>query len=103
MSRVRRVIRRMAEDLLSLWFGEDRKETPMPTMPAVAQGRHTAVIDGLPQSFHVHGSGPVCVVHPGGPGADWSYIRLPALEEHLTVVYIEPCTSNRSAPAPQVV
>ncbi|MFB7504708.1 alpha/beta fold hydrolase, partial [Streptomyces broussonetiae] len=26
----------------------------------------------------------------GGPGIDWEYMRTPALEEHLTMVYVEP-------------
>ncbi len=60
------------------------------------QGSHTTLIDGRAQAVHVHGHGPTCVVHPGGPGADWSYIRLPALEQQCTVVYLEPLGTGAS-------
>jgi pimeloyl-ACP methyl ester carboxylesterase len=30
------------------------------------------------------------VAHSGGPGIFWDYLRMPALEEHLTMVYVEP-------------
>ena len=42
----------------------------------------------LIEQYHLHGTGPaVCVVIPGGPGLSWEYLRMPALEQHLTVVY----------------
>jgi proline iminopeptidase len=63
---------------------------------------HQITIDGLPQVYHVAGTGPVCVVHPGGPGIGWGYLRLPALEEHLTMVYLEPIGTGDSGRLPQV-
>ncbi|MCQ4205930.1 alpha/beta fold hydrolase [Streptomyces longispororuber] len=62
---------------------------PAATGP-LSPGTHTHHHDGLVQRYHVHGNGPVCVVHPGGPGIFWEYLRMPALEEHLTMVYVEP-------------
>jgi proline iminopeptidase len=59
-------------------------------------GTHTVELDGLVQRYHVHGRGPVCVVHPGGPGVDWEYLRAPALESHLTMVYVEPIGTGGS-------
>jgi proline iminopeptidase len=59
-------------------------------------GTHTVELDGLLQRYHVHGSGPVCVALPGGPGVDWAYLRMPALEEHLTMVYVEPIGTGGS-------
>jgi pimeloyl-ACP methyl ester carboxylesterase len=56
----------------------------------LSPGTHTYELAGLVQRYHVHGSGPVCVVHSGGPGIHWEYMRMPALEEHLTMVYVEP-------------
>ncbi|MEV6643751.1 alpha/beta hydrolase [Amycolatopsis sp. NPDC051371] len=59
-------------------------------------GTHTIELDGVRQRYHVHGRGPVCVVHPGGPGVDWAYLRMPALEPHLTMVYVEPIGTGGS-------
>lgn len=59
-------------------------------------GTHTVELDGVLQRYHVHGRGPVCVVHPGGPGVDWAYLRMPALEPHLTMVYVEPIGTGGS-------
>lgn len=43
----------------------------------------------VPVRYHVAGGGPVCVVHSGGPGIVWEYMRAPLLEQHLTMVYVE--------------
>ncbi|WEP00799.1 alpha/beta hydrolase (plasmid) [Streptomyces sp. FXJ1.172] len=67
-----------------------RLEGPAATTGPLSPGTHSFQLGGLVQRFHVHGSGPVCVVHSGGPGIDWEYMRTPALEEHLTMVYVEP-------------
>ncbi|MFD8925834.1 alpha/beta fold hydrolase [Streptomyces mirabilis] len=56
----------------------------------LSPGTHSYRMGGIVQHYHVHGSGPVCVAHSGGPGIFWDYLRMPALEEHLTVVYVEP-------------
>lgn len=63
---------------------------------ALAHGEHTAIIDGLEQRYHVAGRGPVCVVHSGGPGVSWEYMRMPAVEAHLTTVYLEPIGTGAS-------
>ena len=63
----------------------------------LAAGEHLIDVDGRPQWYHVAGRGPVCLVHPGGPGLGWEYLRMPALEAHLTVVYLEPIGTGRSA------
>jgi proline iminopeptidase len=59
-------------------------------------GTHTVELDGVVQRYHVHGQGPVCLAHSGGPGITWDYLRLPAVEEHLTVVYVEPIGTGGS-------
>ncbi|MFF4902829.1 alpha/beta fold hydrolase [Streptomyces sp. NPDC001068] len=56
----------------------------------LSPGTHTFRADGVLQRYHVQGNGPVCVAHSGGPGISWDYLRMPALEEHLTMVYVEP-------------
>ncbi|WP_239154157.1 alpha/beta fold hydrolase [Amycolatopsis sp. FDAARGOS 1241] len=60
-------------------------------------GTHTVELDGVVQRYHVHGTGPVCVAHSGGPGILWDYLRMPAVEEHLTVVYVEPIGTGGSS------
>ncbi|MFC4809833.1 alpha/beta fold hydrolase [Paenibacillus sp. GCM10023250] len=67
---------------------------------ALAPLRHTITIDGVEQSFHIAGSGPVCLVHPGGPGFDWNYMRMPLLEQTMTLVYIEPVGTGNSGLLP---
>jgi len=34
-------------------------------------GVHHVEIDGVRQVYHVAGTGPVCLVHSGGPGMSW--------------------------------
>ncbi|WP_369371586.1 alpha/beta fold hydrolase [Promicromonospora sp. Populi] len=51
---------------------------------------HTIEIDGVTQRYHVHGQGPLCLMHSGGPGIAWDYLRMPEVEKHVTAVYIEP-------------
>lgn len=66
------------------------------TSGALAQGAHSVTIDGVRQVYHVAGTGPTCLVHPGGPGFGWEYMRMPALEQHLTMVYLEPVGTGDS-------
>lgn len=66
------------------------------TTGALTAGTHTVEIDGVPQVYHVAGTGPVCVVHSGGPGIEWAYLRMPTLEQHLTMVYLEPIGTGAS-------
>jgi proline iminopeptidase len=69
----------------------------MPTTPSpLSQGLHSVTIDGVRQVFHVAGNGPVCIAHAGGPGFGWEYMRMPALEQHLTMVYLEPIGTGDS-------
>lgn len=63
-------------------------------------GSHTLVIDGIPQHFRVAGQGPCCIVHSGGPGIDSGYLRLPLLEPHLTMVYLDPIGTGDSGRLP---
>ncbi|MYV52092.1 alpha/beta hydrolase [Streptomyces sp. SID3212] len=66
----------------------------------LAAGSHAVEIDGVVQRYHVHGTGPVCVAHSGGPGIDWEYLRMPELERHLTIVYPEPVGTGASGRLP---
>lgn len=68
--------------------------------PALPSGAHSIVVDGIGQRYHVHGTGPVCVVHPGGPGVSWGYLRLPGLERSNTMVYVEPIGTGESGRLP---
>jgi pimeloyl-ACP methyl ester carboxylesterase len=54
------------------------------------------IVDGVKITYHVAGSGPVCLAHPGGPGIHYEYLRMPELEEHLTMVYVEPVGTGNS-------
>jgi proline iminopeptidase len=66
----------------------------------LSPGSHALDVLGVRQSYHVAGTGPICVVHPGGPGIEWTYIRMPALEEHLTMLYVEPIGTGASGRLP---
>jgi proline iminopeptidase len=66
------------------------------TRPALRTGDHRAAISGATIAYHVFGSGPVVMVHPGGPGIEWSFVRMPRLEKFATVVYIEPIGTGAS-------
>jgi proline-specific peptidase len=83
---------------------------PLLALAVVAAGcAHGGVRDTLPVgdrllsvggatiAVHVRGQGPVCLVHPGGPGLEWSYLRMPAVEQFLTLVYIEPLGTGASS------
>ncbi|MGC4857359.1 hypothetical protein ACLQ24_29335 [Micromonospora sp. DT4] len=48
------------------------------------------------QVYPVAGTGPVCVAHSGGPGIEWAYLRAPGIEEHFTMVYVEPVGTGAS-------
>ncbi|MGW2014926.1 alpha/beta fold hydrolase [Streptomyces sp. NPDC001927] len=62
----------------------------------LTEGTHTLDVEGLALRYHVHGTGPVCVAHPGGPGIEWGYLRAPQLETHLTMLYLEPVGTGGS-------
>jgi pimeloyl-ACP methyl ester carboxylesterase len=63
-------------------------------------GAHSITIDGIEQSYRVEGRGPFCIVHSGGPGIDAGYLRLPLLEPHLTMVYLDPIGTGGSGRLP---
>jgi proline iminopeptidase len=69
--------------------------------PALTPGRHSITVDGIVQRYQVHGKGPVCVVHPGGPGLSWEHLRLPGLEGSNTMVYVEPIGTGESGRLPE--
>jgi proline iminopeptidase len=64
-------------------------------------GAHSLLVNGVRQRYHVHGSGPVCIVHPGGPGVSWEHMRLPGLEGSNTMVYVEPIGTGGSGRLPE--
>jgi proline iminopeptidase len=70
------------------------------TFPALEPGSHDIAIDGVTQRYHVAGAGPICVVHSGGPGIAWDYLRMPAVEARLTTVYVEPIGTGQSGRLP---
>jgi pimeloyl-ACP methyl ester carboxylesterase len=79
-----------------IWTGmKEKRDTS--AIDRLAPGDHVIDVGGAAQWYHVAGSGPVCVVHPGGPGIGWEYLRMTALERHLTMVYLEPIGTGRSA------
>jgi proline iminopeptidase len=57
-------------------------------------------LDGVPQAYELAGDGPVCFVHSGGPGIDSGYLRMPSLERHLTLVYLDPVGTGKSGLLP---
>jgi proline iminopeptidase len=67
---------------------------------ALTPGWHAFDVGGLKQSYEVAGNGRVCVVHSGGPGIDSDYLRMPLLEDHLTMVYLDPIGTGRSSLLP---
>ncbi|GAB2834945.1 alpha/beta hydrolase [Actinoallomurus bryophytorum] len=68
---------------------------PVPATP-LSTGAHTVEVGGVALRYHVSGTGPVCLAHPGGPGIWWDYLRMPAVEQHLTMVYVEPIGTGES-------
>ncbi|MFF2732222.1 alpha/beta fold hydrolase [Streptomyces sp. NPDC058008] len=71
-----------------------------PRTDPLSPGTHTFRLGALLQRYHVHGSGPVCVAHSGGPGIHYEYLRMPALEQHLTMVYVEPIGTTHDSRLP---
>jgi len=59
-------------------------------------GAHTITVHGHALAFHVAGHGPLCLAHPGGPGLEWSYLRMPEVEQVLTLIYLEPVGTGAS-------
>jgi pimeloyl-ACP methyl ester carboxylesterase len=63
-------------------------------------GAHSLTVNSTEQVYHVAGQGPVMIAHSGGPGVDSSYLRSARLEEHFTMVYLEPIGTGGSQPMP---
>jgi proline iminopeptidase len=59
-------------------------------------GERRIAANGVELVVHIAGSGPVVLAHPGGPGSEWSYLRMPEVEKAFTVVYIEPLGTGKS-------
>src|SRR6266850_386530 len=64
------------------------------------QGDGVAAVNGIDIHYFVAGAGPVLVVHPGGPGLEWKYLRMPLVEEFATVVYVDPRGAGASSRLP---
>jgi proline iminopeptidase len=71
--------------------------TPASSLAPLAQGDHHVDVHGHAIAYHVYGHGPFCIAHPGGPGIEWAYLRMPEVEAGLTVVYLEPIGTGASA------
>jgi proline iminopeptidase len=72
--------------------------------PPRAPGDHRTAVAGDEIAYHIAGKGPFVLVHPGGPGIEWSFVRMPKLEKDATVIYIEPIgtgSSGRLASPPE--
>lgn len=60
-------------------------------------GPHHVTLNGAALVYHVHGAGPVLVALAGGPGFSWNYLRMPEVEAHATLVYLELVGTGASA------
>jgi pimeloyl-ACP methyl ester carboxylesterase len=58
-------------------------------------GRHQVEFDGIAQAYEVAGQGPVCFVH-SGLGDESDYLRIPLLERHMTMIYLDPVGTGES-------
>ena len=63
----------------------------------LAVGDHRFDVPGGQLVYHVRGEGPVAIAVPGGPGFAWDYLRMPEVERHMTVVYMEPIGTGASS------
>ncbi|MEU9336571.1 alpha/beta hydrolase [Streptomyces sp. NPDC048290] len=79
------------------------RATDDPSSP-LSPGTHTITVRhgtaDVDLRYHVAGSGPVCLAHPGGPGIGWEYLRMLGLEDFLTMVYVEPVGTGDSGLLP---
>lgn len=80
-------------------FGADRTGSGSRSSE-IAPGAHRVMIAGAEIAYHVAGSGPVVLAHPGGPGIEWSILRMPLVEKFATVVYLEPVGTGASGRLP---
>jgi proline iminopeptidase len=66
----------------------------------LSAGAHDLDIGDVTLRYTVAGRGPVCLVYPGGPGVSPHYLRLPAVEEQVTAVYLDPAGTGGSGRRP---
>jgi pimeloyl-ACP methyl ester carboxylesterase len=65
------------------------------------RGSHNFHIRGVDLRYHVRGRGSaICVALPGGPALSWDYLRMPEIERHMRVVYVELLGTGRSGRRP---
>jgi proline iminopeptidase len=64
------------------------------------EGEGIARLGDVEIRYFVAGKGPRLVVHPGGPGMEWKYLRMPRLEKMLQVIYLDPRGAGGSSRAP---
>jgi proline iminopeptidase len=76
------------------------EECQMTSTTPLSAGGHDLDIDGVAMRYEVAGSGPVCLMHPGGPGVSPHYLRMPAVERHVTAVYMDPAGTGHSGRLP---
>lgn len=86
-----RVLAFLAGTAILMGCGADVRESPL------SRGDHFVDLPGVRLHYRVEGRGPVLLLHPGGPGMEWKYARMPGLEEFLTVVYLDPRGAGASA------
>lgn len=89
-------MRRLVLALCLLLVAGSSQGADAPAPAPLRLGDHRAPINGATIVYHIFGSGPVVMVHPGGPGIEWSFVRMPGLEKFATVVYIEPIGTGAS-------
>jgi pimeloyl-ACP methyl ester carboxylesterase len=63
---------------------------------ALSPGSHAISVNGIEQRYFIAGQGPLCIVHSGGPGINWEYLRMPLVEQYLTTLYVEPIGTGAS-------
>ena len=88
---------RIARHALVAWAAAAAAQAlPSEVGGPLSQGEHQARLNGATIAYHVHGAGAVLIAHPGGPGAEWRYLRMPGVERMFTVVYLEPIGTGGS-------
>jgi len=83
--------------VLTLCGGCIRETSHRSGSSTLPQGHHEAILNGVKIAYHVFGHGRPCIAFPGGPGVEWIYLRMPAVEKNLTMIYIEPIGTGGSA------
>jgi proline-specific peptidase len=68
----------------------------IPKEGGLTQGDHFVANNGVRLHYLVAGNGPVLVAVSGGPGFDASYLKMPEMEKHFKVVYLDPVGTGKS-------